>query len=72
MAEGGSGDAKPYTIAKSSHSWSYIPNEYDESSKRRELREYIIPISVLHLDSADRKVIKIAGTKLHINSWLCW
>lgn len=65
MAEAGGGDyAKRQLVAKPSHSWSHIASEHEEralANRRRELREYAIPISVLNLDPADRKVIRIAG-----------
>lgn len=64
MADGGDGDRNRRLTPKASHSWSHISissEEQFEATRRRELREYIIPLSVLHLDAADRKVIRIAG-----------
>lgn len=49
---------------KSSQSW-HSSIQYEEeivrAPNRRDLREYTIPIGVLQLDVADRKVIRIAG-----------
>ena len=62
MSEQGDGDGR--RRAKPSHSWSHISSGYGEegeAARRRELKEYMIPISVLQLDPADRKVLRIAG-----------
>lgn len=48
------------------NTWSHISEAYDpdllsQAVRRKDLKEYLIPLSVLHLDQADRKVIRIAG-----------
>jgi len=48
---------KKYTI--SSHRGSLDPTL--RNPRHRDLKELIIPISILQLDQADRKVIQIAG-----------
>ncbi|XP_067936925.1 alpha-actinin-4-like [Watersipora subatra] len=71
MAEGGGGDAKSRILSKTSHFWSRVSVVYDEkieTIRRRDLRDYTIPISVLNLDAADRKVIQIADVRDRIQT----
>jgi len=68
MAEKGKASL-PELPVRSAHSWSHItrePDDWAQDHRRRDLREFIIPLSVLHLDPADRKVIRIAGKFTHV------
>lgn len=65
--------ARNITTVTSSHSWHSTIYEEEEEVKvraraprRRDLREYTIPIGVLQLDFADRKVVRIAGRTIQV------
>ena len=67
----GTGVVKRSASQKST--WSHLSEAHDadllsQAVRRRDLKEYLIPLSVLHLDHADRKVMRIAGTSINVDA----